>query len=286
VGGLTYNIRDIRPGLDLDLIALQNNDTQLGEIKANKFNPNAQVSATYFGAAVNGVLGRMDLSAGVNYANGTDGNNLLTGTAQQINAGMGFIKADYPINYWKPHAIFLVATGDANAKGTTASGWDSVNDGTNLFGGQFSFFEGNNVVGTFNGANIFLSRGNSVVPSLRNGNQSSNFVNPGLVAMGVGLDVQLHPKVALTTNLNSFSFQQNPQSVFGAINAKLPNIIGSGTHFLNEANFGLFIRPGLADDFEINTGLSFDWFDQGMANALFGGQTYVESAIIRFTLTY
>ena len=46
MGGFNYIIRDVRPGLDLNLIAANNQDTQLGEIK-NKFNPNAAVAGTY-----------------------------------------------------------------------------------------------------------------------------------------------------------------------------------------------------------------------------------------------
>jgi hypothetical protein len=282
VGGFNYVINDVRPGLDLNLIAANNQDTQLGEIK-NKFNPNASVAATYLGAAVQGVLGRFDVSAGATYVTGRDGNNFLTHQPGDIEAGMGFIKMDYPINYWKPHAAYLWCSGNNDNNSGKETGYDSINDGTNFFGGQFSFFEGNNIAGTFNGKNVFLVRANSVIPSLRNGNQTSNFVNPGLVATNFGVDVQLHPKVVLTTNYNSFSFQSNT-SAFGAIDPKLPALLNN--HIADEFNFGLTIRPGLADDFIINTGVSFTSFDSGLANAIFQGNGNVTSFLLRLTTTY
>lgn len=283
VSGLNYVIRDIRPGLDLNLLYANNRDTQLGAVKANKLNPNAGVNANYFGAAVQGVIGRLDVSSGAYYVTGSDANNLLTGTPQSISAGMGFLKLDYPINFWKPHMAFLWASGDTNPGDGTANGWDSINDASNFFGGQFSFFEGNNLPGVFNGKVVFLTRGNSVFPSLRNGNQPSNFVNPGLVAFNAGIDFQLHPKVTLFTNYNSFSVQSNT-STFGAIDPRLPALLSN--HIADEFNFGLFIRPGLADDFVINTGVSFTSFDPSYANALYGGNGNVASFILRLTTTY
>jgi len=282
VGGLNYQINDIRPGLDLNLEYTNNQDTQLGEIK-NKFNPNAAVSANYMGAAIQGVLGRFDISAGATYVTGRDGNNILTHEPGDIEAGMGFIKMDYPINFLKPHAAYLWASGNNDPTSGKETGYDSINDGTNFFGGQFSFFEGNNIAGTFDGKNVFLVRANSVIPSLRNGNQTSNFVNPGLIATNFGIDVQVHPKVVLTTNYNSFSFQSNTSS-FGLIDAKLPALLNN--HIADEFNFGFTIRPGLADDFQIQTGVSFTSFDAGLANAIFGGQGNVTSFLLRVTTTY
>ncbi|MHB2016191.1 MAG: hypothetical protein ACYCW6_04515 [Candidatus Xenobia bacterium] len=286
VGGGNYILRDVKPGLDLNLIYAHNFDTQLGISAAkNKLNPNEAQDVNYFGAAVQGVAGRFDLSSGVYWATGSDANAFRTGTNVNINAGMGFVKIDYPINYWKPHAAFLLATGDSTVPGPgqTASGWDSINDATNFFGGQFSFFEGNNIVGQFKGTNIFLSRANSVIPSLRNGNQTPSFVNPGLVALNLGVDVQLHPKVTMFTNYNTFAFQAGPGS-FAAINPALPGLLDN--NICSELNIGFFIRPGLSDDFEINTGVCFTSFDQNLANALFFGQQSVTSYLLRLTTTY
>jgi len=289
VAGFNYVLNDIKPGLDLNLIYTHNNDTQLGLVKVNKINPNEALNVNYLGAAVQGVAGRFDLSAGAYWAFGQDQNAFLTGAPENINSGMGFIKLDYPINFWKPHVALLVCTGQSQVNANNqASGWDSINDATNFFGGQFSFFEGNNIVGNFvnpKGQNkaVFLSRANSVIPSIRNGNQTSNFVNPGLVAFNAGVDVQLHPKVTLFTNYNAFSFQQNP-GTFAVIDPALPGEMGQ--NICTEASFGFFIRPGLADDFEINTGVCFTTFDPSLAHAIFGNNQSVTSYILRLTTTY
>jgi hypothetical protein len=57
-------------------------------------------------------------------------------------------------------------------------------------------------------------------------------------------------------------------------------------HIADEFNFGFTIRPGLADDFQIQTGLSFTSFDQGLANTIFQGNGSVTSYLLRVTTTY
>jgi hypothetical protein len=185
---------------------------------------------------------------------------------------------------------FMIMSGDPNTHSGTATGWDSINDASNFFGGQFSFFEGQNIVATnaaIKGlAGLQLARANSVTPSFRNGNQPSNFVNPGLVAFNAGVDVQLHPKVALTTNYNVFQFQQNPSSV---LSTAVPALAGTnfGTNIGQEFNMGFFIRPGLADDFVINTGIAWFNFDPLLGSTFFGSNNTSQTMVlIRFTTTY
>ena len=94
------------------------------------------------------------------------------------------------------------------------------------------------------------------------------------------------PEGGLTTNYNSFSFQSNPSAAFGAIDPTVARRVGNGNHIADEFNFGLTIRPGLADDFIINTGVSFTSFDSGLANAIFQGNGNVTSFLLRLTTTY
>ncbi len=76
-----------------------------------------------------------------------------------------------------------------------ASGFDAIYDNPNFAGGPFSFWSRSGIALTQTG--VLLKAPGSLLPSLRANKfeGQANFVNPGLLLFGAGLDLELTPKL-------------------------------------------------------------------------------------------
>src|SRR5206468_10506188 len=122
--------------------------------------------------------------------------------SQEISAGMAFVQVAYPIDYFNPRFALAYATGDSKPNDGQAKGFDSVFDNTAFAGGQFSYLFGEKI----QLGNTTVLRGNSVFPSLRGANATSQFVNPGVLALNPGVDMTLTSKTLFEANYNYVRF--------------------------------------------------------------------------------
>ena len=97
---------------------------------------------------------------------------------------------------------FFYASGDDDPKDGEATGFDTIFDRPFLFGGPFSFYvhQGFNLAGTA----VNFKQRDSLVPDFRTSKTEGqpNFVNPGVVIVGYGLDADITPKLKAFTNVN------------------------------------------------------------------------------------
>jgi hypothetical protein len=154
------------------------------------------VDVSYLGFASAGHWGRVELNPAFYYAFGTEERNPIAGRETSVGAYFAGTQFAYPSGYLKYRAASFVASGDSDPTDDRATGFDSINDNVNLFGGANSFVIGNAA---------FFTRANSFLPSNRT-QGIANFVNPGILLLNAGIDAVMTPKLFLQINYNNFRF--------------------------------------------------------------------------------
>lgn len=193
VGIGTLIIEDfLRPGFNGALSVHFNTDTSI---------EGRDLSVLYVGFASAGNIGRFAFKPAFYLVTGTEDLNPVAGQDVSISAFLAGAEFEYPTNWLTYRAGAFMASGDSDPTDDTAGGFDSINDGINLFGGANSF-----VIG---GGAAFGTRPNSFIPSLRAIPNRSNFINPGMLVANAGLDAVVTPKMLLQLDFNFFQFNQD-----------------------------------------------------------------------------
>lgn len=164
------------------------------------------VKSYYLGWTGEGHLGRVNLSHAFYQVLGTDDFNLLANRPVFIVAQLAALELSVDFNWLRPKIFAFFSSGDSNPQDDKATGFDSIVDNVDFAGGGFSFFN-RQAIGLPSSA-VNITNRLSLVPNLRpDKNQGqSNFVNPGLILAGVGLDADLTPKLKGSLNLNVLTF--------------------------------------------------------------------------------
>ncbi|MCX6938846.1 MAG: hypothetical protein NTU80_13330 [Verrucomicrobia bacterium] len=206
------------------------------------------VSVGYLGWAGDGHLGRINLNHALYYAFGRDELNGLAGRANEISAALAALEVSYDRDWIRYKASALYATGDSDPTDGRATGFDSIVDNTNFTGGPFSYYvrQGFNLGGTA----VAAKQRFSVLPNLRTSKTQgqANFVNPGVVLLGLGTDIEVTPKVRAFVNANHISLART-EAIQTAL---LTNQVHSD--FGLDFSLGLQWRPLLTDNIILSAG--------------------------------
>ncbi len=165
-----------------------------------------EVRAHYLGIAGDGHINRFNISHAFYWALGRDELNPLAGSPQSIDAQMAALELSYDRDWMRFRTSYFYASGDDNVYDDRARGFDSIFDNPVFAGGQFSYWQRQQV--KLLGVN--LVQRNSLVPDLRSSKfqGQTNFVNPGLHLLNAGVDADLTPKLKLITNVNCLWFDE------------------------------------------------------------------------------
>lgn len=160
----------------------------------------------YLGLGTDGHINRFNITSQLYYAFGRDSNNPIAGQGQDISAWMAALELSYDRDYSRFRTSYFFSSGDSNPNNATATGFDTILDGPNFAGTQFSYWQRQNI--PLLGVN--LKQRLSLVPDLRSSKiqGQSNFVNPGLHLFNLGFDVDLTPKIKLVNNANLLWFDK------------------------------------------------------------------------------
>ena len=143
----------------------------------------------------------------------------------------------------------VYASGDGNATDGKANGFDTILDNPNFTGGPFSWYvrQGFNLAGTAVG----LKQRNSLVPDLRTSKSEGqpNFVNPGVLLAGAGLEMDLTPKLRSFININYINFMETDPLKTALLTDKVDRELGW------DFSLGFQYRPLLTDNVIISAGL-------------------------------
>ncbi len=165
-----------------------------------------EVDVAYLGWAGDGHWGRYNITHQFYWAVGRDSMNPLANRPQTINAQMAAIEGSYDRDWVRFRLSFFYASGDGNPNNSHATGFDTILDQPNFAGGQFSYWNRQQI--GLQGVNLVQRL--SLVPDLRSSKiqGQANFVNPGLILPTFGMDFDLTQKAKLITNMNMLWFDK------------------------------------------------------------------------------
>jgi hypothetical protein len=163
-----------------------------------------QLDVAYLGWAGDGHINRFNISHASYWALGHDSMNPIANSPQDISAFMNALELSYDRDWARFRASGLWATGDRNPNNGHATGFDAIFDNPNFAGGDFSYWQRQEI--HLLGVNL-VNQG-SLLPDLRASKiqGQANFVNPGLRLVNAGVDFDLTPKLRMINNINCLWF--------------------------------------------------------------------------------
>jgi len=207
-----------------------------------------EVRAYYLGWGGDGHVGRWNISHQFYHAIGEDSFNGIAGRRVDINAQMAAVELSYDRDWLRYKGTFFWASGDGNADDQHATGFDTIIDSPNFFGGPFSYWvrQGFNLAGSA----VSLKQRSSLVPNLRTSKTQgqANFVNPGVFIYGLGLEADITPKLKGFFNANYIMLAE-PDPIQTVL---LTDKIGREMGY--DLSVGFVYRPLLTENIILTTG--------------------------------
>lgn len=242
---------------------------------------------TYLGVSGDGHLtswwpkARLNLTTSTYLAIGEQERHPLAQRRQRIRAAFHASELSRDFSWIRLRGSLLLASGDADPYDDKATGFDAIFENPQFAGADTSYFI-RQTIPLVGGGGVVLSSRNGLLPALRSSKEQgqSNFVNPGLVLLGIGADLDLKPELRLTANLNHLRFMHT--GVLGALRneASPPKEIGW------DMAVGLQWRPLFIQNIVINGSISVLRPGSGIERFYSTGQGTLYSGLINAVLTY
>lgn len=209
------------------------------------------VRTTYLGFNTDGHIDRINITSALYYAFGSESHNPIAERSTEISAGMAAAELSYDVDWIRYRASAFWASGDRDPFDGKAQGFDAIFDSPNFAGGDLAFFqrEGIPLIG---GGGVNLVNSHSFLPDLRAGKEEgqSNFVNPGLRLLNVGVDFDVLPTLRLITNLSYLQFDDTAvlEAVRhdGSISREIGYDLSAGVNYRPFLNNNIQLRTGAA----------------------------------------
>ena len=207
-----------------------------------------QVDAYYLGWSGNGHINRYNVSHAAYYVTGRDELNPLAGLPQDIHAFMGALELSYDRDWARFRCSYFYASGDADPNDSQANGFDAIFDNPNFAGGEFSYWNRQQI--KLFGVNLVQRQ--SLIPNLRSSKfqGQTNFVNPGIQLVNFGFDADLTTKFKWINNANYLWFNQTESLEVYTFQEKVRNEIGldlsSGVEYRPLLNNNILIVGGIS----------------------------------------
>jgi hypothetical protein len=243
----------------------------LGTIREHDVDP------LYLGWAGDGHIGRLNLTHVLYAATGRDEFNPIAGQETDIDAYLFALELSYDVDWARPRASILWASGDDEPADSVASGFDAILESPNFAGGPFSYWNRQTI--RLQGVNLVNRLGQ--LPSLRTSKPQgqANFVNPGLLLVNAGLDLELLPELKVLLNANWLRFHETEVLETYLHQADVHPSLGV------DLSLGLVGRPLLNNNVIVSAGLAFFLPGAGYED-VYGEDGSLYSAFLQLTLTY
>ncbi len=169
----------------------------LGDVRPHDY------SVAYFGLSGDGHFGRWNLTSSAYLALGSASYDAIAQRRQRIAAGFAAAELSRDFNWLRVRATGLFASADRNPFDGKSTGFDAIFENPQIAGADTSFWI-RQAVPLIGGGGVALSGRNGVLPSLRSSKDQgqSNFVNPGLLLIGIGADADIAPQWRLIGNVS------------------------------------------------------------------------------------
>jgi hypothetical protein len=209
-----------------------------------------EVDSKYVGVAGDGHFGRVNLSHALYYAFGMDELNVTAGQETEIRAFLGAVEASFDKDWARFKATLFWASGDDEPLDDRATGFDSIYDNSNFAGGPFSFWSRSAIALTQ--TKVLLKGPGTLLPNLRSNKfeGQASFVNPGLQLAGLGMDLELTPKLKAIFNANYLRFSTVEPLKALLFQSTIRNEIGF------DLGMGVLYRPLLNENVVITAGVT------------------------------
>ena len=208
------------------------------------------VQSGYFGINGDGHFGRLNVTNSFYQVIGRDTFNGLAGRPVRINSQMGAVEFSVDYDFFRYRLAGFYASGDSKPTDGTATGFDSIVDRVNFAGGEFSFWNSQEIRLPQTGAELVGP--NSLIPALRSSKLEgqSNFVNPGLGLFNAGIDIDVTPKLRAVLNYNYLRFVHTEPLELALLQDSIRHEIG------HDLGIGFIYRPLLSENIIISAGAS------------------------------
>jgi hypothetical protein len=207
------------------------------------------IRAFYLGWTGDGHIGRVNVTHAFYQVFGEDRFNGLAGRRTDINAQMAALELSYDRDWFRLKLSGFYASGDGNPTDRTAKGFDSILDNPFFIGGPFSWYvhQSPNLAGT----GVNLKQRDSLIPNLRTSKTlgQSNFVNPGVMIVGLGSDLDVTPKLKAFANANYIWFAETEPIELALQTNRASRDLGL------DLSLGFKYRPLLTDNIIFSAGV-------------------------------
>jgi len=193
---------------------------------------------TYVGLNGDGHFGRWNFTGALYGAVGSMERGTFVDRGQNVRAG--FAAAELSRDYsWARFRLSLAyATGDEDPFDDRATGFDAIFENPQFAGADASFYI-RQPVPLIGGGRVALSGRNGFLNSLRSSKElgQSNFVNPGLLLAGAGVDFDFTPTLRVSGNFNYLGFAKTEVLQVARAQGPIDRELGV------DASFALTWRP-------------------------------------------
>jgi hypothetical protein len=209
------------------------------------------VRAHYLGWTGDGHFGRLNITHAFYQVFGEDEFNGLAGRRVDINAQMAALELSYDRSWIRFKLSGFYSSGDSDPTDRVARGFDTILDNPFFVGGPFSWYVHQGINLPTTGVN--LKQRDSLVPNLRSSKPEgqSNFVNPGVMILGLGSDIEITPRLRGFVNANYIWFAETKPIEIALQTNKVRTELGF------DASIGFRYRPLLTDNIIISAGVGF-----------------------------
>jgi len=153
----------------------------VGDVRGHNYD------VTYFGVNGDGHFGQWNTSTSAYLALGSTSYDAIAQRSQRIQAGFVAAEVSRDFDWLRVRATAIATTADKDPFDDRSTGFYAIFENPQIAGADTSFWI-RQAIPLIGGGGVALSGRNGVLPSLRSSKDQgqSNFVNPGLLLLGVG----------------------------------------------------------------------------------------------------
>ena len=217
-----YNMNREKNRVEIDDNGFPVRPALLGNLRGRNYD------VVYLGYNADGRIGRVNLTASIYSALGTDGQNFFTGQKGKIRAAFAAAEASYDLDWMRFRLSGLYATGDRDPFDKKETGFDAIFENPIFAGADTSYWIRQTIPFAGGGRAISINGRNGILNSLRSSKEQgqSNFNNPGTILLGAGADFDLTPTMRLSANANYLWFENTSNLRVLRSEGSIPKDIG------------------------------------------------------------
>jgi hypothetical protein len=260
--------------IQLDRNGFQVRPAVIGDTRGHNY------QVTYLGLSTDGHFGRWNLTSSAYLALGRQDYDPIAQQAQSIEAAFAAAELSRDFDWLRLRATALAASGDRDPFDEVANGFDAVFENPQIAGAATSFWI-RQPIPLVGGGLVALSSRNGVLANLRASKEQgqSNFVNPGLLLLGVGGDADLAPEWRLIANVSQLAFADTRVLEYLRNQPAIDRDIGV------DVSAGVQYRPFMSQNLVVNASIAWLMAGRGYRQ-LFADRRDPYSAILNLVLAY